>query len=261
MAERAKTPIHGRSAFTLIELLVVIAVITVLAAMLLPVIRKAREQAVGVQCMGNMRQAALGYQMYALDYGLVIPVETSYINSSRGISWYKFLNGTKDTQNGNTFQVKKTYIPTMNILRCPKTTSGTYGMLHPQHTTGNYFFKSPVQPGWESFYGVRLGKLRKTSDFALLIDTITLPWSGGAPTAGAADWATDRKLGGYVSDGCIWLAHANRANVMFADFHVESCDTARLKKTSNDNYNDGNNTFGISYWVDGNFRAFNPTLP
>ena len=53
--------------FTLIELLVVIAVITILAALLLPVLKNAKAQSMGIQCMSNMRQMCMGWQMYAQD--------------------------------------------------------------------------------------------------------------------------------------------------------------------------------------------------
>jgi prepilin-type N-terminal cleavage/methylation domain-containing protein/prepilin-type processing-associated H-X9-DG protein len=62
-----------RRGFTLIELLVVIAIIALLMGILVPVLRKAREQGKDVVCQNNMRQIGLAANFYADHYDLYIP--------------------------------------------------------------------------------------------------------------------------------------------------------------------------------------------
>jgi prepilin-type N-terminal cleavage/methylation domain-containing protein/prepilin-type processing-associated H-X9-DG protein len=56
---------HWRKpAFTLVELLVVLAILTVLLALLMPTISRARRQARSVICLSNLRQLGVAFQVY-----------------------------------------------------------------------------------------------------------------------------------------------------------------------------------------------------
>ncbi len=62
-----------KAGFTLIELLVVIAIIAILAAILLPVLRAAKERAWSANCMSNKRQLQIACNMYVGDNNDYLP--------------------------------------------------------------------------------------------------------------------------------------------------------------------------------------------
>src|SRR5512138_2943600 len=84
-----------RAGFTLIELLVVIAIIGILAAMLFPVFARARESARKTQCLANVKNLALGINMYLGDWDAFPPSNTE----KASIAFFDAVPGTGDVKN------------------------------------------------------------------------------------------------------------------------------------------------------------------
>jgi prepilin-type N-terminal cleavage/methylation domain-containing protein/prepilin-type processing-associated H-X9-DG protein len=76
-----------RRAFTLIELLVVIAIISILAAMLLPALARAKTTAQKTACLNKLKQWCLAQTMYAQDNNDFIPRESAVNGGSTLEFW------------------------------------------------------------------------------------------------------------------------------------------------------------------------------
>lgn len=130
-----------RGGFTLIELLVVIAIIAILAALLLPALSYAKQQAQGVKCMSNMRQLTYGFLQYTADFNGYFPVNdesltaASDANGNAVLAWVEGwldYNGAPDDTNTTllsaaTNSMVGPYIKSPGVFRCPADPSCNYG--------------------------------------------------------------------------------------------------------------------------------------
>jgi prepilin-type N-terminal cleavage/methylation domain-containing protein len=101
-----------RRGFTLIELLVVVAIIAILAAMLLPVLARARDKGKTAKCTSNLRQLGMAAMLYDEDHQ-VYPVgwpPAADQNAPLPPIWYRQLQP---------YLGKKTSVSGGGIFICP----------------------------------------------------------------------------------------------------------------------------------------------
>lgn len=105
-----------RKGFTLIELLVVIAIIAILAAILFPVLARAREKARSSSCQNNLKNIATAFKMYTNDWDEKFPAPNGAPHDNR------FEPGTEIPW---PLQLDP-YIKNWQIFKCPSYT--TFGL-------------------------------------------------------------------------------------------------------------------------------------
>ncbi|MBQ6471589.1 MAG: prepilin-type N-terminal cleavage/methylation domain-containing protein [Victivallales bacterium] len=209
-----------RNRFTLIELLVVIAIISILAAMLLPALAKAREKARAASCVSNLRQCGYMMVIYSDDCGGFF-VPYTLIDDASG-RWDQqlrdYLESCLNMGSGfiatyaNSSDYPK-YKKLAGSLGCPSAVeSKTWGM---DYGLNCYLYQAANN--MDAWGG------SQTKKMCYILSRIPAPSSTftyGDSYKFAIQFRGDEQAG-YSGVG-FRFRHGMKANLLFADGHVES---------------------------------------
>ncbi|MCC7517568.1 MAG: DUF1559 domain-containing protein [Verrucomicrobiae bacterium] len=192
--------------FTLIELLVVIAILAILAALLMPALKSARENARRTHCMNNLRQLGAAVTMYASENDDYLPGMVHNGISAASI-WYipKVLGNY--LKSGAT-----TYAQYNKFFVCPTDQS-------PTNTWGSYASNMRLSgPSAQDTPLIKLGTVRNSAGTILMAD------SGWPMTRGDNINEVIGGYGQYLSNrhgGQGSPLTVGGCNMAFCDGHVE----------------------------------------
>jgi prepilin-type processing-associated H-X9-DG protein/prepilin-type N-terminal cleavage/methylation domain-containing protein len=215
-------------AFTLMELLVVITVISILAALLLPVISQSKRRAQLFHCVSNLHQLGLGLQSFVAANHAYPSCRAGMASEIPG-SWMNQLQqGGFDTQQG-AFDISrpKPFLLTEGVWRCPTarwdqrvagggipTSYGynAFGILKLQNPTNALGLHGKFISSSQLFAPVPESEVSSPGEMMAIGDS----FEGGNYIMREPDLAYLERCG-FASS-----RHNGRANILFCDGHVGS---------------------------------------
>jgi prepilin-type N-terminal cleavage/methylation domain-containing protein len=211
-------------AFTLIELLVVIAIIGLLLAIILPALKKAKEQATGIICMAHMNGLSRCWLLYAQDNDNKLCGGNTYNNNqwigppvdAAGVAHPELAYQAKLEEEVRGFLAGQLYpyFENYKILHCPGDTgaSSNYRSYRSVSITG----LMNGEQGGSADAVKKLNEISSPASKIVFIENLDpRGWNGGS-------WI----MGNYTATQPNWIDplavfHINRSTFGLADAHAE----------------------------------------
>ena len=224
-------------AFTLLELLVVIAIIAILASLLLPVLSAAKKRAAQAACINNLKQLGLGMQMYVDDFRDTFPGMASQHSGFQASDWIYWRTNLAYPQVEKSPIVIALANANAKLFRCPLDTDDSERSLEAAQdpaNTGPYLYSysltsydvvDGINPGMSSVFTggqslpFTLAAIRNPGAKIMLAEEVA-SLSSSDNAAGATKVINDGRWLPANSDA-LSGRHGGKADVTFADFHVE----------------------------------------
>lgn len=221
--------------FTLIELLIVIAIISILAALLLPALNKARESGRQASCMSNLRQYGMVFQLY-LDNNNGWYMYDKPSSPVAGWCWWILEN--QGYLNWQRVKLADGSYHRKHQLTCPRwpAPDGTLeansgGISYNLNGTADYQGGGlmGVVKGADGFYhGLKISAIRRPSALVTLgereqperKDSVQ-PYLSGRSCLAISAMPRNSSLDGFRLQ---LDAHGRNSNLLFADGHVKTLD-------------------------------------
>jgi prepilin-type N-terminal cleavage/methylation domain-containing protein len=185
---------NQKHSFTLIELLVVIAIIAILAAMLLPALGAAKDQAKSTKCASNLKQLGVAFQMYLAHNKDYFPMDLMKVGNN---------NYTPFNMVGEYFKKD------LKVIICPAE------QINRTNTENLAYGSSYGFNGYYATYlsGCRLEKVKDPTNTVLLVDIVkTTKASAYRAVPPGQNWGS----GAAIPEG----RHFNKAGILWAGGNV-----------------------------------------
>ncbi len=222
-----------KNAFTLIELLVVVAIIALLLSIIVPALKRVKQQATGAVCLSNIRQITIAWHTYAMenDQEIVCGDVPTIDRWDKSVNYWiePPQNEARDYRGGATVVTAEyerigiergalfPYVNAVDVYKCPGDRSTTrFSHISPNGAWLNSYSVTGLMNG------ERVGNqqpIKKMSEIKAAGNKVVFLENMDSRGWAIGSWIMDYSSPQWFDPIAIW--HKDRGTLGFADGHAE----------------------------------------